>query len=114
MSQSRSAYRAKDAGGHGNTLIPEFRRLGLRFVLLFLANGLLSSPASAFAGHVPHRLQCEAMQEPMGIDIAHPRLSWQLQDSSRGARQAAYEIRVASSPESAGAGSSRCVGQRPG
>ena len=39
------------------------------------------------------------MQEPLGIDITHPRLSWQLQDSRRGARQAAYEIRVASSAE---------------
>ncbi len=39
------------------------------------------------------------MREPLGIDISHPRLSWQLHDSSRGARQSAYEIRVAGSSE---------------
>ena len=100
MSQSRTAGGAENAGSPGNTRIPDFRRLALTFVLLFLVNGLLSSPASAFDGHAPDHLQCEAMQEPLGIDIAHPRLSWQLQDSRRGARQAAYEIRVASSPES--------------
>ena len=59
----------------------------------------MSLAALAFEGNAPAHLQCEGMQEPLGIDITHPRLSWQLQDSRRGARQAAYEIRVASSPE---------------
>ena len=40
------------------------------------------------------------MQEPLGIDITAPRLSWQLRDERRGARQTGYEIRVASSAES--------------
>jgi alpha-L-rhamnosidase len=40
------------------------------------------------------------MQEPFGIDIVQPRLSWQMRDSRQGARQTAYEIRVASSSES--------------
>ena len=53
----------------------------------------------AFEGNAPAHLECEGMQEPLGIDIVHPRLSWQLQDSRRGARQAAYEIRVAASLE---------------
>ncbi len=39
------------------------------------------------------------MQEPLGIDIVDPRLSWQLQDSTRGARQTAYEVRVASTAD---------------
>ena len=60
---------------------------------------MLSAGALAFDGNAPAHLQCEGMQEPLGIDITHPRLSWQLQDSRRGARQAAYEIRVASSAE---------------
>ena len=47
----------------------------------------------------PTGLKCEAMQEPLGIDIVHPRLSWQMQDSRRGAKQTAYEIRVADSLE---------------
>ena len=47
----------------------------------------------------PAKLLCEAMQEPLGIDVVHPQLSWQLRDSRRGAKQTAYEIRVASSSE---------------
>jgi alpha-L-rhamnosidase len=71
------------------------------FFLTFfsLLTCMLSAPALAFDGNAPAHLQCEGMQEPLGIDITHPRLSWQLQDSRRGARQVAYEIRVASSPE---------------
>jgi len=40
------------------------------------------------------------MQEPLGIDATEPRLSWHLQDGRRGAKQTAYEVRVASSAES--------------
>ena len=79
------------------------RRYGdLRFssAFLLLAVGLFSNTGLAFESNAPSRLQCEAMQEPMGIDITNPRLSWQLQDARRGARQTAYEIRVASSAES--------------
>ncbi len=68
--------------------------------LLFLTAGPFSHNALAFDGNAPGHLQCESMPEPLGIDIAHPRLSWQLQDSRRGARQTAYEVRVASSAES--------------
>ena len=60
----------------------------LTFALVFLLGGPLSSPAAAFDDNAPAHLQCEGMQEPLGIDIVHPRLSWQLQDSRRGARQA--------------------------
>ncbi len=66
--------------------------------LLFLTAGPFSHNALAFDGNAPGHLQCESMPEPLGIDIAHPRLSWQLRDSRRGARQTAYEVRVASSP----------------
>ena len=71
----------------------------LSLALLFLTAGPLSHNALAFDGNAPSHLQCESMQEPLGIDITHPRLSWQLQDSRRGARQMAYEVRVASSAE---------------
>jgi alpha-L-rhamnosidase len=62
---------------------------------------ILRGPRSLFAfdGGAPDHLQCEGMQEALGIDISHPRLSWQLRDSSRDARQSAYEVRVAASPE---------------
>ena len=80
------------------------RPVGKRTGHLFLALSLLlvvSGPRSLFAfdGDAPDHLQCEGMQEPMGIDISHPRLSWLLRDSRRGARQSAYEVRVASSPD---------------
>jgi alpha-L-rhamnosidase len=47
----------------------------------------------------PAQLRCEAMAEPLGIDVPHPILSWQLQDTRRQASQTAYQIRVASSAE---------------
>jgi alpha-L-rhamnosidase len=36
---------------------------------------------------------------PLGIDDPAPRFSWQLHDPARGARQTAYQIRVATRPE---------------
>ena len=47
----------------------------------------------------PRDLQCESLQEPLGMDEAHPRLSWKLTDSRHAAKQTAYEIQVASSAE---------------
>ncbi|HJS29090.1 MAG TPA: glycoside hydrolase family 78 protein [Anaerolineales bacterium] len=49
--------------------------------------------------------RCEHLIDPIGIDIARPRLSWQLQDDRRGACQNAYQIHVSSSPEALSAGS---------
>ena len=75
-------------------------KVSLLLAFWLVMAGPLALPAAAFDGNPPDHLQCEGMQEPLGIDISRPRLSWQLQDSRRGVRQAAYEIRVASSPES--------------
>ncbi len=47
----------------------------------------------------PTQLRCEYRANPLGIDVAQPRLSWQLQSDRRGARQTAYQILVASSAE---------------
>jgi alpha-L-rhamnosidase len=41
---------------------------------------------------------CEYRVNPLGIDVLHPRLSWQLQSERRGARQTAYQVLAASSP----------------
>jgi alpha-L-rhamnosidase len=43
----------------------------------------------------PTRLSYDSLIEPLGLDDAKPRLSWQLRDSRVGARQTAYEIEVA-------------------
>jgi alpha-L-rhamnosidase len=44
-------------------------------------------------------LRCEYLENPLGIDIAKPRLSWQLESGTRSQKQTAYRIIVASSPE---------------
>jgi hypothetical protein len=42
-------------------------------------------------------LRCEYRENPLGIDAAAPRRSWQLASAERGQRQTAYRVRVASS-----------------
>jgi len=42
-------------------------------------------------------LQCEYNINPLGIDVAKPRLSWVLESGQRGQMQSAYQILVASS-----------------
>lgn len=43
---------------------------------------------------VPQRLLCDYLENPLGIDNPHPRLSWRLEDNRRGANQTAYQIWV--------------------
>ncbi len=46
---------------------------------------------------MPTQLRCECRDDPVGIDVAQPRLSWVLLSSSkaaRGAKQTAYQVRV--------------------
>jgi len=49
------------------------------------------------------RLRCEYLENPLGIDVVPPRLSWLVQSDRRGARQTACQILVASSPDLLGA-----------
>ncbi|MBS1703200.1 MAG: family 78 glycoside hydrolase catalytic domain [Armatimonadetes bacterium] len=44
-------------------------------------------------------LRCEYQTSPSLVDVARPRLAWQLQSAERGLRQTAYQILVASSVE---------------
>ena len=46
----------------------------------------------------PTDLRCEYQTNPLGIDVPQPRLSWKLAADGRGARQTAYQVRVADSP----------------
>lgn len=41
-------------------------------------------------------LRCEYLVNPLGIDAAKPRLSWELQSDANGQKQTAYQIQVAS------------------
>src|SRR6516225_5215659 len=39
-------------------------------------------------------LRCEYQDNPLGIDVAQPRLSWKLVSEQRGVTQSAYQIQV--------------------
>ena len=44
-------------------------------------------------------LRCEDLVDPIGIDIAKPRLSWKMRAERNGAAQTAYQILCATAPE---------------
>lgn len=46
-----------------------------------------------------HTLRCEYVENPLAVDTASPRLSWQLAAPERGAAQTAYQICAASTKE---------------
>lgn len=49
-------------------------------------------------------LRCEYLTNPLGIDETRPRLSWILETNRRGARQVAWQVKIASSREQLEAG----------
>jgi alpha-L-rhamnosidase len=58
--------------------------------------GAADSPGSL----TPAELRCDGMTDPLGVDSAPPRLSWQLRgDGRRGLRQRAWQVLVSSSVE---------------
>jgi len=52
-----------------------------------------------WAGLAPADLRCEYATDPLGIDVASPRLSWKVRGDARSQVQTAYQILVASTPE---------------
>ncbi|MGA3018164.1 MAG: family 78 glycoside hydrolase catalytic domain [Bryobacteraceae bacterium] len=66
---------------------------------------LLAMAACAAAGPLPPTaLRCEYMVNPVGIDVASPRLYWVPAHTERGARQTAYQVLVGTTPGAAQAG----------
>jgi len=68
---------------------------------------LLLVLAPVFGQAQPGNLRCEYRVNPVGIDVAQPRLSWKItaaQPLDRGVRQTAYQVLVASQPEILAAG----------
>ena len=64
---------------------------------LFLLSGIiLAISFNLFAQPLTEvkRLRTEYLKNPMGIDVKTPRLSWELNNPARGAKQSAYEIIV--------------------
>jgi len=71
-------------------------------ILLFAA--LLFLPLAALHAAAVTNLRCEYHENPLGIDVEKPRLSWVVEESSqipevRGQKQTAYQVLVASSEE---------------
>ena len=73
-----------------------------KLTTLTLAALLLAPLAALHAAEVTN-LRCEYRENPLGIDVEKPRLSWKLETGNRkperGIRQAAYQVLVASTPE---------------
>jgi alpha-L-rhamnosidase len=67
-------------------------------IVLFLSL-LVGSPIAIGQTIQVANLRCEYLKDPLGIDATQPRLSWILQSQQRGQRQTAYQVLVASSPE---------------
>jgi len=75
---------------------------------ILIGLGLHASLARAATAPLPLRvvgLRTEYTQNPLGIDAAKPRLSWQIQAPGRGVTQSAYQVRVARSERALQGGS---------
>lgn len=81
-------FRWKWASGH----------LLIAVAAALLPSSLVTSAGAQSRPGPPQTLRCEYWSNPLGIDVRWPRLSWQLNDRRRGARQTAYRILVASAP----------------
>jgi alpha-L-rhamnosidase len=68
-------------------------------LLCLCTNGCLSTDVSGAESIRSTDLRCEYLENPLGIDVAQPRLSWKFQSQFRGQKQTAYRIIVASSRE---------------
>jgi alpha-L-rhamnosidase len=64
--------------------------------MINLRSTLVCLAAASAAVAAPVRLQCERLNNPLGIDSTVPRLSWQNDSTERNWRQSAYEILVSS------------------
>lgn len=62
-----------------------------------MAVSFLWGSASAPGGIRPADLRCEYLVNPLGIDEEKPRLSWRTESKTRGQKQTAYRLLVASS-----------------
>jgi len=58
---------------------------------------LLLAPLAVLHAADVANLRCEYRENPLGIDLPKPRLSWIIESTDRGERQTAYQVLVASS-----------------
>lgn len=67
-----------------------------QILLTGLLLGFLSACDNKTSPVTIQHLRCEYLENPEGIDVKQPRLSWQLESDERGQLQTAYRILVAS------------------
>jgi hypothetical protein len=67
--------------------------------LVWLVLGVVSPTKAEPPQWLVRGLRCEYSVDPLGIDVAKPRLFWQLDGSRRGQRQTAYQVLIASKRE---------------
>jgi alpha-L-rhamnosidase len=73
-----------------------------RALLMFLSlTSSLTVSLTTAAHAVPVHLRCESVNNPLGIDVANPHLSWQSDSTERNWMQTAYQIVVSTSPSPA-------------
>ncbi|MEI6177272.1 MAG: glycoside hydrolase family 78 protein [Verrucomicrobiota bacterium] len=73
-------------------------RSTLTLLALCAASFHTLSAGTPYAGTLsPTKLRCEYLENPLGIDVLQPRLTWIHTSDERGAKQTAYQILVASS-----------------
>ena len=70
-----------------------------KWIITSMRNMLLLPVLAVWLHAAPARLTCEYLANPLGIDSAAPRLSWQNDSTERNWRQSAYQILVATSAE---------------
>src|SRR5579871_4807319 len=73
---------------------------------LSLALGTLPLFGQGKPARGPVELRVDNLRTPLGIDDPAPRFSWQLRDSTQGARQTAYEVDVSASADALAEGKS--------
>ncbi len=81
---------------------------GRMFFIYTIIMQLWAFAAAAQHGIQLQHLRCEMRNDPMGIDIEAPRLSWEITGSQRHIMQTAYQVIVADSPEQLAANEGGC------
>ena len=70
---------------------------GVVTVVAQLFSPVMSSPSDFQTPFRPDELVTEYKENPIGIDVIHPRLSWKISTPDRGWQQSAYQVQVAGS-----------------
>jgi len=72
------------------------RDFGLRLILILVILRVVVMTGNC-ASITLNELRCEHLENPLGIDVSQPRLSWILNSTERDQHQIAYQVLVASS-----------------